>query len=190
MHPSVSGMTHPRCKKRYALDGLFACFEYKSVVKKLIYKYKYKPYISDLKTPIGTLMVEGLNENELFFSILKDSPLFIPVPLSVKRERERGYNQSALIAQYVAQYFHKEYVDILERTKNTQPQYLLKKEQRKVNVFGAFKILDKHRKLINGRTIVVVDDIATSCSTLAECAKVLKKNGAKEVWGVVFAREG
>jgi len=183
-------MTHPKCKKQYALDGLIACFEYKTIVKKLIYKYKYKPYISDLKTPIGTLMVESLNENELFYSITNHNPLFVPVPLSIKRERERGYNQSALIAEYVAQYFNMNYASLLERTKNTQPQYQLKKDQRRSNVSGVFKIADRDKKQIFGRTIVVVDDIATSCSTLAECAKVLKREGkARAVWGLVFARE-
>lgn len=135
-------------------------------------------------------MCESLNQNELFFQILNQKPAFTPVPLYSAKLKTRGYNHAALLCSYVAQYFKQEYVsDLTNRVKNTKPQYRLNRSARFENLQNAFALNPRHKTYIRGKTIVVVDDVATTCSTLSEIAKVLKRSGAKKVYGVVFARE-
>ena len=102
---SIDGRVHPRCVTHNDIVGLISGVNYGPVVKKLLYKFKYKPYISDLQTIIGKLFVESLEQNELFNQLLKSRPLLLPIPLSKKRLKMRGYNQSELLCSYVAQYY-------------------------------------------------------------------------------------
>lgn len=187
---SIEGATHPRCRTSYSIDGLVSAVVYAGVIKRLVYRYKYAPYVSDLRNDMGQLMCESLEQNEIFHTILKDNPLFIPVPLHRRRLSKRGYNHASLLCSYVAQYFKQENKeDLVIRTRNTKPQFKLSKNERYSNVKNAFLIPESQRKIIAGRIVVIVDDVATTCSTLGEIAKILKRSGAKEVWGVVFARE-
>jgi ComF family protein len=135
-------------------------------------------------------MCESLGQNETFYAVLKKSPLFLPVPLHRGRLQKRGYNHASLLCSYVAQYFMCTMNEkIIIRIRDTKPQFKLSKSQRSSNVQNAFIVNEKNKDKVAGKTIVVVDDVATTCSTLREISKILKRNGAKEVWGVVFARE-
>jgi ComF family protein len=146
--------------------------------------------VSDLAFEIGLLSVESYNQSEIFQHLQQRNPLYIPVPLSRERFKKRGYNHASLLCSYVAQYYQKEYTEkIISRILNTKPQYRLSRSQRSLNVKKAFVINENAGRQVKGKTIIVVDDVATTCSTLREIARVLKRNGAKEVWGVVFARE-
>jgi len=133
-------------------------------------------------------MVESLSQNESFYAFIENyQPIVIPIPLSLARERERGYNHSELLADYAAHYFKlKVEQKILKRVKDTKPQFKLNKEERKRNIEGAFGI-NKNSNVPN--SIILIDDIATSFATLKEAAKVLKHAGAKRILGVTFARE-
>lgn len=115
------------------------------------------------------------------------NPLVMPVPLHPKRLRQRGFNQSLLLARPVAALLDAE-IDFLtlRRTKQTQPQTGLKSDERRKNVRKAFKVIDKG--IVKSRTVILVDDVATTGSTLNECARVLKRSGAGEVFCVVLAR--
>jgi competence protein ComFC len=187
---SIDGRTHPKCMTQHDIVGLMSGVTYGPVVKKLVYKFKYKPYISDLKTIIGKIFCESLEQNELFNQLLKRQPLLLPIPLSKKRLRMRGYNQSELLASYVAQYFAlKMNNNLLVRIKETKPQFNLHKDQRFSNMSGAFSINKKYKNQLQNQTILLIDDVATTCSTLRSAAKVLRKNGAGEVYGVTFAKE-
>ncbi len=187
---SIEGATHPKCQTSYSIDGLVSAVVYAGVIKRLVYQYKYAPYVSDLKDDIGKLMCESLEQNEIFHMVLNDNPLLVPVPLHQRRLSARGYNHALLLCSYVAQYFELKTVDdLIVRNRATKPQFKLSKKQRYSNVKNAFSVTEKQHIAIAGKTIVLVDDVATTCSTLSEVAKVLKRQGAKEVWGVVFARE-
>lgn len=136
-------------------------------------------------------MIESLENTEQFFNILQNDCVIVSVPLSRNRQKRRGYNHSALLGRYVAQYYSVGFTDeVLLRIRDTKPQYELSRRERFTNMVGAFSIKKTEISTIQNKVCIIVDDIATTCSTLQECAKVLKKNGAKEVWGVVFAREG
>ena len=186
---SVGGIIHPYCLRKREIDGIMPVVSYNKVVKKLIYQYKYKPYLSRLSEIISELMAEGLSQNESFYGFLeKYEPTVVPIPLSPKRLRERGYNHAELLASYVAQYFKLKFSSrILVRIKDTKPQYKLNKEARTMNMENAFGI-SKINSIPN--SIILIDDVATTFSTLKEAARVLKSAGAKQVLGVTFAREG
>lgn len=188
--PSLTGRTHDKCKRNYGMDGLIPCVVYAGIIKKLAYQYKYKPYLSSLTKTIGELMVESLSENEIFFNVINKNTIITSVPLSSKRLKKRGYNHASLLGSHVAQYFTLKFDDsVLLRVRDTKPQFSLSRAERFSNVRDAFDISKKWKNNLKEKNIVLIDDIATSCSTLRECAKVLKKAGAQEVWGVVSARE-
>lgn len=193
LRSALDGMTHPGCLTKYSLDGAISTVVYGSIVKKLIYQFKYKPNLSKLSKTIGELMTEGLSQNESFYMFVeKYKPIVIPIPLSSKRLRERGYNHAELLASYVAQYFKlKVHRDVLVRVKDTKPQYKLNKEERIKNIEGAFEVAKNANPPAGGpSSIILVDDIATSFATLREAAKVLKhRGGARQILGVTFARE-
>lgn len=184
---------HPKCKTRNSIDGVLAVVSYKGIIKKLLYQFKYKPYLSELKVPLGKLMYEGLIQNETFMKLFEaNEKLWITcVPVGKKRERMRGYNQSALLAKEIAIRLGVPFApDLLFRSRETRPQFELKKEERVENLKNAFGVNGKYSQKLIGKTIIIVDDIATTGSTLRECGKVLKKSGAKRVLGVALAHEG
>ena len=190
LHPSIDGFTHHKCTNLYRIDGLFCGFVYSGVVKRLLIQFKYKPYLSALTKDLGELLCDVLAQNELFVNILKENPVVTAVPLSSQKERSRGYNHAALLSSYVAQYFHLRGDDrSLIRVRNTKPQFQLNPTARLHNIKNAFAINEKKKNLIKGKVILLVDDISTTCTTLRECAKVLKRNDAKKVYGVTFAKE-
>lgn len=170
------------------LDQAISVVTYNAIVKKLIYQLKYKPNLSELARTIGEIMNEGLAQNESFYHFIEQfKPVIVPVPLSPRRLRERGYNHAELLASYVAKYFNlKMDPGILIRIKETKPQFKLNKEARIKNLAGAFGIRENQKV---PKSVVIIDDVATTYSTLKEAAKVLKRNGAQKVLGVTFARE-
>lgn len=187
---STNGKTHPSCVTKYGLDGLVAGVVYKGIAKRLLSSLRYKPYMVDLRTTIGTLFFEMMLQNELFMAALPQQPIVMPIPLSSKQLKKRGFNQAELLSSYLAKQFKlRENNQILRRIKHTNPQFTLNKLQRFHNVAGVFDLDKKFSKDIKGKTVFLVDDLATSCATLREGAVVLKRNGAKQVYGVVFARE-
>lgn len=189
---SIDGMTHPKCQTAYGVDGIISSIVYKGIVKKLLYQFKYRPYLSDLKVILGKLLYEGLIQQEALEKFISGKNVWITsVPLHKSRERMRGYNQSDLLAKELSRALNIGYVpNILGRIKATKPQFELKKEERKKNILGAFSLNKKFQKDIKGKQIILVDDIATTGSTLQECGKILKQGGAEKVLGVTLAHEG
>lgn len=187
---SIDGLTHPICKTPLSVDGIISAVPYTGVIKSLLHKFKYDPYVSVLSDVIVKLMHEALIQDEIFNSLLKEDPIVAPVPLHRSRERVRGYNHAELIGEKLAKNLSLSfYSDILFRKKATKPQFELGKKERLKNIVGAFAINKKLVDLIKGRTVFVIDDVATTGATLRECAKVLKRNGARKIIGVTFARE-
>lgn len=188
---SFNGMTHPKCKGKYTIDGYFAAVNYKGILKRLIYQFKYSPYITDLKTVLGDLLYEQLIQDELFHKIVQQQPVFVPVPLSKTKLRKRGYNHAEILAQNLGKRFGLEVQNVLERVKETKPQYGLKKEERVENMKGAFEVVENSLFGVYGKetTALLVDDIVTTGSTLLEAANVLKRNGFRKVYGVVLAQD-
>lgn len=189
---SVDGMVHIKCKTPHSINGILSAVTYKGIVRKLLYQFKYSPHLTSLSPVLSRIMYEGLIQNESFMRLFEaEKNLWITcVPITQKRERSRGYNQSELLAKDLARMFEAPFVSgLLARVKETQPQFELTKEQRRENMKNAFKLNPKFRSLIKGKSVVVVDDITTTGSTLKECGKVLKSAGASKVVGVTLAHE-
>ena len=114
--------------------------------------------------------------------------MVIPVPLHPRRLKERGYNQSALLAFEFGKIFHFPVLPSgLTRIKYLMPQTQTRTvDERRANLKQAFICRDRS---IAGKQVLLIDDVSTSGSTLDACAEALKKAGAKSVWGLVLARE-
>ncbi|MBI4078804.1 MAG: ComF family protein [Candidatus Levybacteria bacterium] len=190
--PSLDGQTHPGCQGRYTIDGSFSGIAYKGIAKKLIYVFKYKPYVSDLQTALVELLYESLIQNEAFIKLLDQQFALVPIPLHATRFRQRGYNQSEVLAHGLSKKFGIPVIAALLRTKATKPQAKLKKKERIANISGAFALSPSFAiSLPAGRqaNIMFVDDIATTGATMLEAANVLKRAGAKKVWGITLAKD-
>lgn len=171
-------------RKRPFYDAIYACYLYKGAIMEVIHRYKYgaKNALAKALGPLLAQFVEGLIEKS-------DSLLTIPVPLHPKRLRERGFNQSLLLARYVAGQLDTG-LDFLSlrRVRYTLPQTGLGKEERHKNVRGAFQV--ERPDNVKGKTVLLVDDVATTGNTLNECARILKGSGCKKVFCLVLARAG
>lgn len=188
--PSFDGLTHPRCLTKNTIEGSFTGVVFSGISKKLIYQFKYKPYLSSLKNFIGDLLYESLIQNEEFNKILNPPLIFVPIPLSSKKNRRRGYNQAEILAKGLSKKFGFPVLNCLVRIKETRSQVGLDKEERKENMKGAFDINIKNQKLnLKNKNVILVDDVLTTGATMSEACYVLKKAGAGKVWAIAFAKE-
>lgn len=117
--------------------------------------------------------------------------LVVPVPVHANRERQRGYDQAALIAAVAARELRLPVARALERGRATIAQFELGRDQRAANVAGAFRVRDgaEAAAAVRGRWILLVDDVVTTGSTLAACATALERAGAAAVSAITVARE-
>lgn len=178
---SMWGVTHARCKTRYSIDGLISCYPYKGLMIRLITRFKYS-FIRDLANTLVELMISAA-DYPCFF---KHQWTVVPVPLHPGRKRWRGFNQAEVLARGLSHAWEWPLMDgLLIRIRATKPQMRLSGKRRKDNLRGAFDV-----KMGNSlpRSVLLVDDVATTCSTLNECARVLKRAGVSEVWGLTLAQ--
>lgn len=170
-----------KAKEDLYLSGIIKSAVYESgPIKEIIHHLKYSGIIS-LAEVLGELVVE-----RLLRELPKRDIIVVPVPLHRKREYSRGFNQAELISRYVCKRLNFLGGMALVRTKNTPSQVKLSGDLRRNNLKGVFRCVDM--ELICEKTVLLVDDVATTGSTLNECAKILKENGAKQVFGVVVAK--
>ncbi len=177
-----------KVQKQNDLDGILTITVYNNISKKLINRLKNPPNLTPLAVIISDIMIEHLIQNEVFYEfLLKENPVVIPIPISQKKYKERGYNQSSLLAFYVAQYFKLKMLDgVLICVKDIKPQNKLTTLQRTENIKNSYEI---NKKFKSQKTVILIDDTARSLSTLKEAARILKINGSKTVIGLTFVRE-
>ena len=121
--------------------------------------------------------------------VIEERAALIPIPLASARKRQRGYNQSALIARSLgAMWAVPVWEDAVARTRETSSQTRLTPEQRLDNVAGSFWVMDEMRGELRGAHVVVVDDVVTTAATLNTCAKVLYEAGARIISYLTFGR--
>lgn len=158
-------------EKRY-FDRGHSVFEYKDAVRKGIMNFKYKGLYS-----YGNFLGKAMAEYALDYVIADmDFDYVTAVPLHYKRLRDRGYNQSEILARIVAKAIGTEYKMLLERRINTRALNRLGGEERRKEIKGAFSI--KKGVSVEGKNILIIDDIYTTGATINECCKELKKNKA------------
>lgn len=186
---SFNNLTHPVCKSRYAIDGCFSALVYNKTAQKLIYSFKYKQYLTDIKIVLVDLFYESIIQNENFNRLLADGEwLMVPIPLSNAKLRKRGYNQSEILAKGLGKKFNMPVISLLTRTRDTKTQVGLSNIKRAENIKGVFEIVNGKSSMVNSN-ILLIDDVVTTGSTLKEAASVLKRNGAKRVVGLTLARD-
>lgn len=184
---AIGGAAHPLCRGKWKLDGLWSLGIYKDPLRKAIQKLKYR-YVSELAEVLTDLMIAyWAKYTPQFFDELKKGGdwVIVPIPLHPRRQKERGFNQSALIGQMLSKKIGLKYSEVLKRVRFTKPQVGLKSWQRKSNIKNAFSLTSNYYLVSN---ILLIDDVWTTGSTLKECCYVLKRGGAQKVWAITLAR--
>ncbi len=163
-------------------DKLVYVFDYKNIVRKQIldYKFNYKSYISNF-------FAYEILKSKKIYRILKFCDIIIPVPIDKKKMKQRGYNQTELITQILSKKSGIKEEKIILKSKQTKTQSLLKFEERKQNVNGAFEII--HNERVKNKKIILFDDIYTTGATINEVSRILKDAGAKEIIALVIAKD-
>ncbi len=155
---------------------------YEGTARELVHSLKYRGM-----TALAGAMASQLAAAARQYGL--ESDLIVPVPLAGLRRRLRGYNQAEVLARALGGELDLPVrSSAIARQRYTQPQARsADAEARRRNVSGAFSC--RERAAVAGRRVLLVDDVATTGATLAECASAVKEAGARSVWGLVFARE-
>ncbi|MBR6033264.1 MAG: ComF family protein [Clostridia bacterium] len=158
-------------------------YKYENEIREKMLQFKFNDE-PELAETFSKLIIK----NEKICRFLETYDIIIPVPMHIKKQTIRGYNQADLIAKKIAKELHIEYAkDALIKIRKTKTQSSLNASQRKSNVKDAYDC--KIKEKIKDKKVILFDDIYTTGSTVAECAKVLKQSGAKEISVFTFAKD-
>lgn len=180
--PQAGGQLCSGCVEWSAtIDGIRSPFRFEGASREAVHQLKYR----NLRALVP-LLAELMNNYLRTRSMPRD--VLVPVPLHRKRLRERGYNQSLLLAERLSRLTDLPMVDdCLVRQKNNPPQARTSiVQERRDNVVGAFACRNDR---LRGKQVLLIDDVATSGATLDACGVALKASGAASVWALTFARE-
>ncbi len=182
----------PRCGLCRRIDPVFARAvaygSYESGLRELIHLLKFGG-VRPAANVLGRMLAEAIVALEPEFPA--NGVALVPVPLHCTKLRQRGFNQAELIARSaikispVRDRLHL-CAGVLERTRETASQIGLTSHQRRENLRGAFGVAQP--ELVNGREVLVVDDVYTTGATVSECARVLRRAGATKIWVATVAR--
>jgi len=163
------------------VDGIRSPFQFDGAIRQAIHQLKY----GNIRA-LAELLAQWLND--YLVSNPVPGEVLVPVPLHHERLRERGYNQSGLLAKELGKLTNLPVVDdCLIRQRYAPPQARTSTvDERRSNVANAFLCRDRR---LEGKQVLLIDDVSTSGSTLDACAQALKEAGATTVWGLVLARE-
>jgi len=179
--PQRQGDPCGRChEEKPAFQRARSPYLYQGVAREAVHALKYN-YLSALAQPMAQLMARYVEEEEAI-----EADVLAAVPLYARRQRLRGYNQSALLARELSRLCALPLAERgLARRRNTPPQARsADAEARRRNVTDAF-IAD--RRWVAGKRILLIDDVMTTGATLDACARALRQAGAASVWALTFA---
>jgi len=181
----IRGGKCQRCSFK-KLNGLYFSVSYQNtLVQALIKNFKYKPFIKELAGPLAALVISH-------FQLLDRRPDFsgfilVPIPLTKKRFRQRGFNQAEELAKELAASLNiRLSTEVLIKIKESLAQAELTNKDREKNIKDVFAC--KNPVLVQKRKVLLADDVYTTGATMEEAAAVLKEAGASEVWGITVAR--
>jgi ComF family protein len=182
----------PRCGLCRRTEPLFARAKaygsYDGGLRELIHLLKYEQ-VQPAANVLGRMLAEAI---EALAPAFGDAPVtMLPVPLHRGKRRQRGFNQTELIARAALKLKPAQgrlilNADLLVRQRPTQSQIGLTRHQRRENMRGAFAVPQPAE--IKGREILLVDDVFTTGTTVSECARILRRHGASKVWVATVAR--
>lgn len=178
--PVRDGPLCPDCRRfPLRLEGVRSVAPFQGPARAAVHFLKYRRALR-LAEPLGALMAQCWEAQGI------PVDLIIPVPLHPSRFRTRGYNQAALLAHSVGRRLGLPVdEEALIKVRATKAQMSLRMEERRANVQGAFVARGER---VQGRRILLVDDVCTTGSTLEACADALRIGGAREIWGLTLAR--
>jgi ComF family protein len=166
---------------RNSFDAARSVVIYKGAARDAVHALKYERYAVGVDA-FGMLFREVFAD-----PCILAADLIIPVPLHVQRLRQRGFNQSMILArQFFPAFLDRIKPRALIRQRNTVPQTSLSRHQRLANIRGAFLV--PQPDIVKGKSVILVDDIYTTGATINECARVLRRAGAIKIMGLTFAR--
>jgi ComF family protein len=180
--PQRQGDPCGRCREeRPAFQGARSPYLYEGAAREAVHALKYG-YLSALAEPMAQLMARCVEEQGI------EADLLVAVPLYGRRQRLRGYNQSVLLARELSRLCGLPLAERgLARRRNTPPQArTADAEARKRNVTDAF---NADGRWVEGRRVLLIDDVMTTGATLDASARALHDAGARSVWALTFARE-
>lgn len=181
---NFSGILCVSCRPPGGLRRFLAPYSYRDpIVRELIHTYKYGG--------VRELASSFADDITAFLSSYGIRPrramLLVPVPLARSRQRERGFNQSLLLARELSGRLGLAVAPALKRIRATQPQIDMDShDRRRANVAGAFRAADA--EAVRNKSVILVDDVSTSGATLTEASRALREAGAKSVWGIAIAK--
>lgn len=156
---------------------------YEGVVKEIILNFKYRGF-EILARDLGDFIIRSLGREEDLWSGLE---AIVPVPLHPAKERSRGFNQARLLARRLAQRTGLPLMNRrLVKVRPTPAQTSLEARDRGINLKGSFRV--RKAAGLSGKTVLLVDDVCTTGSTLRECSRALGRAGVKEVRAVTVAQ--
>ena len=180
--PYPGGRLCPGCVEWQAsIDGIRSPFRFEGTVRQAVHRFKY-----DNLRALAKPMAELLNDYVELHPI--PGEVLVPVPLHRRRLRERGYNQSGLLARELGRIIRLPVInDCLARERHNPPQARTSTvEERRSNVLDVFACRDSR---LQDRKVLLIDDVSTSGATLDACAAAVKQSGATSVWALVLASE-
>lgn len=189
---NLGGVVHAVCVRKYGLDGFWYLGVYQGGLRKAIQKLKYK-WVSVIASELVDITIEYWAKNSpiVLDKVKKNRGqdwVVTSVPLHIRRQNWRGFNQSELLARLFAQRLGLRYLNLLKRVRNTTPQMKLMAHERKSNIKNAFEVLAVSSQSSAFRNVILIDDVWTTGSTLKECCYELKRSGVGVVWAITIAR--
>jgi len=169
------------------LNEIFIAGDYDNqLLAELIKKFKYN-FFTALGDVLGDFLIVFWKKQLIVGDeeLKTLSPLLIPMPLTKKREKWRGFNQAEILTQKLGTYFSYEISYELKRLGGAKPQATLKEAERLSNVKNVFIWQGESLK---GRSIILIDDVVTTGATLNEAARILRQAGATRIYGLVLAK--
>lgn len=168
--------------KKYFNEHLYI-FLYQGIIRRIILKYKFQEESYLYKTFVNFLL-----KNENFFKKIEKYDTIVPVPISKKRLKSRGYNQSELIAKEISYNSNLTLeTECLYKVRNIVEQSKLNKEERLKNIQGVYELVSKEK--LYKKKILLIDDIFTTGSTVNECAKVLRNASPRKIGVFTLAKD-
>lgn len=160
----------------WSLEKIIVMAEYEGVIKKMIAALKYKS-IKDVGQTLARMIY--------YASDFPQVETIAAVPLHPQRYRQRGFNQATEIAEELSKFSQIPFMKLLKRIKHTQPQAKISdKNQRLTHLKNTFAL---NQKILHLESVLIIDDVTTTGTTLNECAQILKQAGVKKIYGLVVA---
>ena len=170
-------------EKRGFQEGHYG-FYFENRLRDAVHAFKFEG-----RKDVGKCLVSLVREKAAALSDVAD--VIIPVPVTEKRLKERGFNQSFIISEEISSLTNRPVLhNVLRKTRETADQFTLSKDERRKNIRGVFAVTDRKRMEVAGKRVLLVDDLFTTGYTVREASRALLKGKAERVTVFALARAG